>query len=281
MLGPHGIPKQLHTTTRNTYFVHLKWHRTNTSIRQFSTFLSHSNNSSDPKKWKESDVRSWLLWTLQQFSIPMSMLDLDQWNMDGQTMLSLGEQDFQQRLPQGGDTMYAQFDMWRSNAAYHYQPPATCGMAPRYAPPPYPDYGWGPADGSASPHQEAVPAMPPLESTPTNTSSSDTSFSDIAFMLQMLDHQNNPVGDPQTHYITPKVEPSSYPPHQVVKFDQNLSSVDLMILTLQASPPPYPGSEMLSQSPSQASPDFGVDPMEEDEGEYSCATNSDKLDCDV
>merc|ERR1719225_2522749 len=104
---------------------------------------------------------------------------------------------------------------------------------PRYAPPPYPDYGWGPADGSASPHQEAVPAMPPLESTPTNTSSSDTSFSDIAFMLQMLDHQNNPVGDPQTHYITPKVEPSSYPPHQ-------------------ASPPPYPGSEMLSQSPSQA-----------------------------
>jgi len=202
--------------------------------------------SSDPKKWKESDVRSWLLWTLQQFSIPMSMLDLDQWNMDGQTMLSLGEQDFQQRLPQGGDTMYAQFDMWRSNAAYHYQPPATCGMAPRYAPPPYPDYGWGPADGSASPHQEAVPAMPPLESTPTNTSSSDTSFSDIAFMLQMLDHQNNPVGDPQTHYITPKVEPSSYPPHQ-------------------ASPPPYPGSEMLSQSPSQASSDFGVDPMEEDE----------------
>mgnify|MGYP007022925963 CR=1 FL=1 len=38
---------------------------------------------------------------------------------------------------------------------------------------------------------------------------------DIAFMLQMLDHQNNPVGDPQTHYITPKIEPSSYSPHQV------------------------------------------------------------------
>ena len=58
-------------------------------------------------------------------------------------------------------------------------------------------------------------------------------------------------------------------------------AVDLMISTCQASPPPYPGSEMLSQSPSQASSDFGVDPMEEDEGEYSCATNSDKLDHDV
>ena len=169
-------------------------------------------DSSDPKKWKESDVRSWLLWTLQQFSIPMSMLDLDQWNMDGQMMLSLGEQDFHQRLPAGGDTVYAQFDMWRSNAAYHYQPPASCGMAPRYAPPPYPDYGWGPADGSSSPHQEVAPTA--MEPAPANASS-DTSFSDIAFMLQMLDHQNNPVGDPQTHYITPKIEPSSYSPHQV------------------------------------------------------------------
>lgn len=136
------------------------------------------------------------------------MLDLDQWNMDGQMMLSLGESDFRQRLPQGGETIYAQFDMWRSNAVYHY-PPMSCGMeAPRYAPPPYPDYGWGPAEGSASPHQE-VPSI-----NMEHTASTDTSFSDIAFMLQMLDNQNNPVGDPQTHYITPKIEPC-FSPHQV------------------------------------------------------------------
>jgi hypothetical protein len=180
------------------------------------------------------------------------MLDLDQWNMDGPKMIGLGESDFRQRLPQGGDTVYAQFDMWRSNAAYHYQAPMSCGLAPRYAPPPYPDYGWGPAEGSVSPHHQETAA--PNEPT-VATGSSDTSFSDIAFMLQMLDHQNNPVGDPQTHYITPKTEPG-YPPHQ-------------------ASPPPYPGPDHLSQSPGQAGSDFGVDPMEEDEGEYQTKLSAD------
>lgn len=38
---------------------------------------------------------------------------------------------------------------------------------------------------------------------------------------------------------------------------------------MQASPPPYPGHEQLSHSPGAASSDFGVDPMEEEEGEYS------------
>lgn len=166
--------------------------------------------SSDPKKWKESDVRSWLLWTLEQFNLPMSMLDLDQWNMTGQTMVGLSESDFRMRMPQGSDTVYAQFDMWRSNAAYHY-PSGDCGSAHRYAPPPpYPDYGWGPADGSSPTPMEGPGMVEEL-----NTSESqETSFSDIAFMLQMLDNQNNPVGDPQTHYITPKTEPG-YIPHQV------------------------------------------------------------------
>ena len=36
----------------------------------------------------------------------------------------------------------------------------------------------------------------------------------------------------------------------------------------QTTPPPYPGGDMLSHSPGQASSDFGVDPMEESEGEY-------------
>jgi len=195
--------------------------------------------SSDPKKWKETDVRCWLLWTLQQFSLPMSMLDLDLWNMTGQTMVGLSEAEFRHRLPQGADTVYAQFDMWRTNASYHY-PTEDCSTAHRYAPPPYPDYSWGPAEGSSSPMEA------PITLEDSNTTEQDTSFSDIAYMLQMLDNQNNPVGDPQTHYITPKTEPC-YSPHQ-------------------ASPPPYPGTaDVQSHSPGQASSDFGVDPMEEEE----------------
>merc|ERR1719445_682839 len=36
--------------------------------------------SSNPRQWSKEDVKSWLLWTFQQFSIPMSLLDLDLWN---------------------------------------------------------------------------------------------------------------------------------------------------------------------------------------------------------
>ena len=35
----------------------------------------------------------------------------------------------------------------------------------------------------------------------------------------------------------------------------------------QASPPPYPGPDVLSQSPGHPSSDFGVDPMDEEDGE--------------
>ena len=66
---------------------------------------------------------------------------------------------------------------------------------------------------------------------------------------QMLDHQNNPVGDPQTHYITPKTEPQFSPQHSSVL----------------SSPPPYPGSDLQSEAGTVGS-DYGVDPMEEDEG---------------
>ena len=54
----------------------------------------------DPRQWSKEDVKSWLLWTFQQFSIPMSLLDLDLWNMDGQTIMTYNEEDFKQRLPQ-------------------------------------------------------------------------------------------------------------------------------------------------------------------------------------
>ena len=73
----------------------------------------------------------------------MSMLDLDKWNMDGQIMMSLSEPDFLQRLPQGGDTVYAQFDMWRSNAAYHY-PPGHLQLRPEVRAAPLPGLRLGP-----------------------------------------------------------------------------------------------------------------------------------------
>jgi len=210
--------------------------------------------SSNPRQWSKEDVKSWLLWTFQQFSIPMSLLDLDLWNMDGQTIMTYNEEDFKQRLPQAreGETLFTQFDIWRTNSTYdQVYIPQSCGQesqqVPRYAPPPYPDY-WpeGTLSGAEGHHQSAPTSQESISHNPDN-------FSDIAYMLQMLDHQNNPVGDPQTHYITPKQEPGAgpqYSPHH----------------SHQASPPPYPGSDIQSEAGTVGS-DYGVDPMEEDEDE--------------
>jgi len=204
--------------------------------------------SPNPRQWSKEDIRSWLLWTVQQFSIPMSLLDLDLWNMDGSALMGFTEDDFKQRLPQReGETLYAQFDIWRTNSNYDQTyVPQSCGLesmqVPRYAPPPYPEY-WqegveGTVQGAAS--QEALSHNP-------------DGFSDIAYMLQMLDHQNNPVGDPQTHYITPKTEPGVGPQYSPLP-------------SHQMSPPPYPGTDHLSDAGNTGS-EFGVDPMEEDEDE--------------
>jgi SAM pointed domain-containing ETS transcription factor len=195
--------------------------------------------SPDPCQWSTEDVRSWLFWTVQQFSIPMSLLNLDLWNMDGQAFVQLGEEDFKRRLPQGGDTIYSQFDIWRSSAGYeapvHQLQQQT---VPCHAPPPY---------------QE--PAAPPTpdhaqHTGQDNANSSTDNYMDIAYMLQMLDSHNNPVGAPQTHYMTPKQEPGlGLGQHQ------------------QLSPPPYPGSDQLSEVSTIVGSDTGVDPMDEDDDE--------------
>lgn len=175
-------------------------------------------------------MRSWLLLTVQQFNIPMSLLNLDLWNMDGQAAVNFTEDDFKQRLPYGhGETLFAQFDIWRTNSYYDQSygaaPVRSCSQESQASfvppPPPYPDYTWT-ADNTA----DTQPAQ-------------EDQYSDIAYMLQMLDNQNNPVGHPQTHYIRPKSEPSP------------------------RSPPPYPGG-----TESVAGSDCGQDTREEtEEGE--------------
>ena len=140
-------------------------------------------NFVDPLQWSVEDVKSWLLWTVQQFSIPMSLLDLDLWNMDGQAFMGFGEEDFKQRLPQReGETLFAQFDIWRTNSNYEQAFPQSCGQesqqVPRYAPPPYPDYWGGESHPGAEGHHAQGPASHEAISHSDN-------FSDIAYMLQV------------------------------------------------------------------------------------------------
>ena len=192
---------------------------------------------SDPREWSKEDVKSWLYWTCSQFSIPMSLLDLDMWNMDGMGLVSMNENDFKQRLPnRHGENLFAQFDIWRTN--YNYEEAGHvrgCSQESQYnppPPPPYPDTYWSP------PEQVVVPPAP--------GGGTDT-FGDIAYMLQMLDHQQVGSGTSSTPYITPKTEPGQ-------------------------SPPPYPHPQTpttpIVAPPSTGSSDYGVENMEEDDGKY-------------
>lgn len=195
--------------------------------------------SSDPHQWSTEDFRSWLCWTVQQFSIPMSLFNLDLWNMDKQTFFQLREEDFTRRLPQGGDIIYAQFDIWRRSAGYEtpmpLESPVSQQMDPGHTPAPFTESATKPQEHTLTGQEDA--------------NSSTDNYMDIAYMLQMLDSHHNPVGSPQTHYITPKTEPG---------------------LTHATSPPPYPDSDHLSE----ARNDFGADMMdEEDEDEEETASS--------
>merc|ERR1711892_129764 len=200
--------------------------------------------NSDPRRWTKEDVKSWLLWTLQLYHIPMSMINMELWNMDGNMVVSLPEEDFKQRLPEGADMMYAQFDIWRSNANYFDSMPnfgsqscanqAAQQQVPRYAPPPYPEYGSWPS------HQQESSNPTMMESQGQQPSTMDeASFSDTSYMLQLLDQQNNP-HEPPNPYPVPKTEPE--------------------IVGMTPPPPPYTGTAG-AHTPTHS------DNMEEDEDE--------------
>ncbi|XP_077286772.1 DNA-binding protein Ets98B isoform X2 [Arctopsyche grandis] len=68
--------------------------------------------SQDPLQWSGEDVKAWLLWTLRQYSLPI--VPVEYFSMDGARLAALSEQDFIQRAPQAGSTLYAQLEIWKA-----------------------------------------------------------------------------------------------------------------------------------------------------------------------
>lgn len=58
------------------------------------------------------DVRAWLLWTSRQCAL--GPIALDRFHVDGAVLAAMTEEEFRSRAPQGGDTLYAKLDIWRS-----------------------------------------------------------------------------------------------------------------------------------------------------------------------
>uniref|UniRef100_A0A1B6E6Z2 ETS domain-containing protein n=1 Tax=Clastoptera arizonana TaxID=38151 RepID=A0A1B6E6Z2_9HEMI len=68
--------------------------------------------SRDPGQWTSEDVKSWLVWNLQQYNLPMTVVEY--FNMTGSSLAQLSEEEFQQRTPQCGSLLHAQLEIWKA-----------------------------------------------------------------------------------------------------------------------------------------------------------------------
>ncbi|XP_041973016.1 DNA-binding protein D-ETS-4-like isoform X2 [Aricia agestis] len=68
--------------------------------------------SPDPNQWSTSDVKSWVMFTLQHYNLPM--VPAEYFAMEGSALAALTEEQFNQIAPQAGSTLYAQLEIWKA-----------------------------------------------------------------------------------------------------------------------------------------------------------------------
>ncbi|KAL0839302.1 hypothetical protein ABMA28_016047 [Loxostege sticticalis] len=68
--------------------------------------------AADPMLWSTADVKAWVMFTLQHFNLPM--VPTEYFAMDGAALVALTEEDFNQRAPEAGTTLYAQLEIWKA-----------------------------------------------------------------------------------------------------------------------------------------------------------------------
>eukprot|EP00096_Caligus_rogercresseyi_P001265 TRINITY_DN1200_c1_g1_i1.p1 TRINITY_DN1200_c1_g1~~TRINITY_DN1200_c1_g1_i1.p1 ORF type:complete len:512 (-),score=167.95 TRINITY_DN1200_c1_g1_i1:800-2335(-) len=69
----------------------------------------------DPCIWSKDDVCRWMQWTMKHYGI---MSENPPFDCNGADLVKQTETDFLLRLPEGGDLLYAQLDIWKSSAEY-------------------------------------------------------------------------------------------------------------------------------------------------------------------
>ncbi|CAB3229278.1 unnamed protein product [Arctia plantaginis] len=75
--------------------------------------------SPDPMLWSTGDVKAWVMFTLQHYNLPM--VPMENFTMEGAALVSLTEDEFNQRAPQAGSTLYAQLEIWRTSQRSEHQ----------------------------------------------------------------------------------------------------------------------------------------------------------------
>ncbi|XP_034952070.1 DNA-binding protein D-ETS-4 [Chelonus insularis] len=66
----------------------------------------------EPRRWSASDVAAWVQWARRQLQLPS--VPLESFNIDGETLASLTEEDFCHRAPQCGSMLHAQLEIWKA-----------------------------------------------------------------------------------------------------------------------------------------------------------------------
>ncbi|KAK0176256.1 hypothetical protein PV328_000409 [Microctonus aethiopoides] len=66
----------------------------------------------EPRRWSAADVAAWVQWARRQLQLPS--VPLESFNIDGETLASLSEEDFCRRAPQCGSMLHAQLEIWKA-----------------------------------------------------------------------------------------------------------------------------------------------------------------------
>ncbi|KAK6318802.1 hypothetical protein J4Q44_G00100130 [Coregonus suidteri] len=83
-------------------------------LKDIETACKLLNITPDPMEWSSGNVQKWLLWTEHLYRLPQAGKAFQE--LSGKDLCAMSEEDFRQRSPQCGDTLYAHLDIWKSAA---------------------------------------------------------------------------------------------------------------------------------------------------------------------
>ncbi|MEQ2191299.1 hypothetical protein XENOCAPTIV_026109 [Xenoophorus captivus] len=72
----------------------------------------------DPTEWNTGNVQKWMLWTEHLYRLPHAGKAFQE--LTGKDLCAMSEEEFRQRSPMCGDTLYAHLDIWKSGIQYIY-----------------------------------------------------------------------------------------------------------------------------------------------------------------
>ncbi|VDO54530.1 unnamed protein product [Haemonchus placei] len=100
-------------------------------IQDISTTCAKLGLPTDAQNWTQEHGSRWISEMCQQFSLTPPR----QTYLSGRVLLSMTQKDFIALAPEGGDTLYAQLQLWKTGQAAIYAPSSAALFQQRYVPP--------------------------------------------------------------------------------------------------------------------------------------------------